>query len=177
MTPESYLAIGGLIVKHRDGTPTELCAPVRGAFNVCLRMKFEDGGSSMIRFPCPGVVIVPEEKVRNEVAVMRFIKKNTTIPVPHVYHYGMTDESAYGLGPFMIMEYIEHAIDLVDALNKPGLTLDGRPILDPQISSERLEFVYSQMTDILLELSRHSFPELALWLKPMMAPGPSLAVQ
>jgi len=82
MTPESYLAIGRLIVKHRDGTPTELCAPVRGAFNFCLRMKLEDGGSSMIRFPCPGVVIYPEEKARNDVAVMRFIKQNATIPVP-----------------------------------------------------------------------------------------------
>ncbi|MCJ1250950.1 hypothetical protein MMC30_008179 [Trapelia coarctata] len=160
LTPKSYLAVGRLIAKHRGGTPTELCAPVRGAFNVCLRMKFEDGGSAMIRFPCPGIIMFPEEKVRDEVAVMRFIERNTTVPVPHVFHYGTTDESPYNLGPFIIMEYIEHAFDLVDALNKPGLSLDDRPILDPQISRERLEFVYSQMADILLELSKHSFPKI-----------------
>jgi len=72
----------------------------------------------------------------------------------------MTDESPYSFGPFIIMEYIQHTFDLVDALNKPGLTLDDRPILDPQISSERLELIYSQMADNLLELSRHSFPRI-----------------
>ena len=107
----------------------------------------------MIRFPCPGVVMFPEEKVRNEVAVMRFIEKNTTIPVPHVFHYGMTDESPDGLGPFIIMEYIEHAHDFVDALNTPGLSLSDSPILDPNISTEKLEFVYTQTADILLELN------------------------
>lgn len=96
LTTESYLAIGRLIAKHRGGTPIELCAPVRGAFNVCLQMKFEDGGSAIIRFPCPGVVMFPEEKVRNEVAVMRFIEQNTTIPVPHVFYHGTADESPCG---------------------------------------------------------------------------------
>jgi len=160
LTPESYRAIGRLIAKHRGGTPMELCAPVRGAFNVCLQMKFEDGGSAIIRFPCPGVVMFPEEKVRNEVAVMRFIEQNTTIPVPHVFYHGKTHESPHGLGPFIMMEYIEHAHNLVTALNKPGLSANDRPVLNPQISSERLEFVYSQMAEILLELSKHSFPRI-----------------
>lgn len=160
LTTESYLAIGRLIAKHRGGTPVELCAPVRGAFNVCLQMKFEDGGSAIIRFPCPGVVMFPEEKVRNEVAVMRFIERNTTIPVPHVFYHGTADESPCGLGPFIIMEYIEHAHTFVAALNTPGLSADDRPVLNPQISSERLELVYSQMADILLELSKHSFPRI-----------------
>ncbi|KAA6415577.1 MAG: phosphotransferase family [Lasallia pustulata] len=143
MTPESYLAIGRPIAKHRDGTPTELCAPVRGAFNVCLRLKYADGGSAMIRFPCPGVVMFLEEKICYEVTVMRFLERNTTIPIPHVYYYGTTDESPGRLGPFIIMEYIEHAHDLADTLNKPGLKSEDRPILDPQISSERLEYVCS----------------------------------
>ncbi|KAL9127442.1 MAG: hypothetical protein Q9217_003679 [Psora testacea] len=159
-TEQSFKAIGELIANHRGGIPTELCAPLRGSFNVCLRMKFEDGGSAMIRFPCPGVVMFPEEKIRNEVAVMRFLEQNTSIPVPHVIYYGTKDESPCGLGPFIIMDYIEHTHDLVDALNTPGLTLNDRPVLDPHISTERLEFVYSQMCDILLELHKHSFTRI-----------------
>jgi hypothetical protein len=158
--PNTLREIGRLIARHRGGVPEELHAPIRGAFNVCLRMSFRDGGSAMIRFPCPGVVMFPEEKVRAEVAVMRYIAHHTSIPVPLVLHYGMTDESPRGLGPFIIMEDVEHAHDLVDALNTPGLGFHDRPILDPNISEERLEFVYSQMADILLQLSKCSFSQI-----------------
>lgn len=90
---ESLRPISKLIAKHRGEVPTELCAAIRGSFNVCLRMKFLDGGSAIIRFPCRGYIIYPKEKVRNEVAVMRFIEEKTSIPVPHIFYYGMTDES------------------------------------------------------------------------------------
>jgi hypothetical protein len=158
--PDTLREIGMLIAKHRGGVPEELCAPIRGAFNVCIRMKFLDGGSAMIRFPCPGVVMFPEEKVRREVAVMRYLAQETSIPVPFVLHYGMTDKSPRGLGPFIIMDYIDHAHDFVDALNTPGLGLNDRPILDPNIDEAKLEFVYSQMADILLELSKCSFTHI-----------------
>ncbi|KAL9102616.1 MAG: hypothetical protein Q9163_002260 [Psora crenata] len=55
------------------------------------------------------------------------------------------------------MDYIEHTSNLVAALNTPGLTRSDPPVLDPHISTERLEFAYSQMCDILLELHKHSF--------------------
>lgn len=43
-------------------------------------MTYEDGGSSLIRFPKPGATMFPEEKARNEVAAMRYIQDNTSIP-------------------------------------------------------------------------------------------------
>ncbi|KAI9841263.1 MAG: hypothetical protein M1837_000799 [Sclerophora amabilis] len=154
-------AIAALIHQHRGGgIPTELCAPTRGSFNACVRLKFLDGGSAIMRIPCPGLVMFPEEKTRDEVAVMRFIEHHTSIPVPHVLHYGMTDDCPHRLGPFIIMEYIEHAHDLVDALNMPGLGWQDRPILDPQIPNERLELVYSQMADILLQLAKCPFSRI-----------------
>lgn len=58
-------------------------------------------------FRAPEEMMFPEEKVRNEVAVMTFLKKNTNIPVPGIIHYGMGDESPAGLGPFILMEYVE----------------------------------------------------------------------
>jgi aminoglycoside phosphotransferase (APT) family kinase protein len=112
--------VGATIDKYRGGVPDELFAPKRGAFNTWLRMKFKDGGSAVIRFPCPGASVFPEEKVQREIAVMRFLEHFTSIRIPHISHYGMTEESPCGLGPFLIMEYIDHEYDFIDALNTPG---------------------------------------------------------
>ena len=70
-------------------------------------MKFQDGGSAIIRFPKPGATMFPEEKVRNEVAAIRYIQEHTSVPVPSILHWGTKEESPLGLGPFIIMEYID----------------------------------------------------------------------
>lgn len=76
-----------------------------------------------------------EEKVRNEIAVIRYIQKNTSIPVPFILHWRTKNESPLGPGPFILMEYIDHATDLSTA----SLTLGGgdRPILDPSINIDK----------------------------------------
>jgi hypothetical protein len=56
--------IGLFMQNHRGGVAKELCNPVAGTFNSCLQMIFGDGGSAMIRFPQPGNIRFPEEKVR-----------------------------------------------------------------------------------------------------------------
>lgn len=115
-----FREIGALVIKHRGGPAEKLFPPRLGAFNVILRMKFLDGGSAITQFPAPGYSVFPEEKVKREVSAMRFIEQHTGIHVPHVVHYGMTKESPMGLGPFIIMEYIENDSDLADALNTPS---------------------------------------------------------
>lgn len=102
----------------------------------------------------------PEEKIQREVSVMRFLEFHTSIPVPHILRYGMAEESPDELGPFIIMEYIDHKYDLVDALNTPGIPDDERPMLDPQIAEERLIFAYGQMAGIMLQLSKHTFAQI-----------------
>lgn len=99
---DALQAIGGFVQKHRGGVATKLCNPLRGSFNVCIRVEFLDGGAAIIRIPCPGVVMFPEEKVKREVATMRHVQENTSIPVPLILHYGMADECPYNLGPFII---------------------------------------------------------------------------
>lgn len=155
-----FRAVGDFIKKHRGGPAEELFSPQKGSFNLMFRMKFVDGGSAIVRFPIPGVSMFPDEKVKREVSVMRFIERHTSIRVPHVLHYGMADQSPAGLGPFIVMEYIENDSDLVDALNTPGLHDDDRCILDPNIDEGRLRSVYSDMADILLQLARKSFNEI-----------------
>lgn len=157
---DTMRAVGDLIKKYRGGVPKELCAPQRGAFNVTIRMEFGDGGSAIIRIPCPGVHMFPEEKTRNEVAVMRYIADNTTIPIPFVLHHGTTDECPGRLGPFIIMEYVKDAQTLSDAMNLPGLSPQDRPMLDPGIDEQKLVFVYEQIADILLQLYKLTFDKI-----------------
>lgn len=102
----------------------------------------------------------PEEKVRYEVATMRYVAAKTTIPVPHVYHYGTAAENPTGLGPFIIMDYIEHHQNMSRELLEPERAPDQRPILDPDISEEKLEFLYSQVASILLQLFSLKFPRI-----------------
>jgi hypothetical protein len=101
---ETMRAVADLIKKHRGGIPTEFFAPQRGAYRVTIGMLFDYGGSVIIRIPCPGVHMFPEEKVRKEVTVMKDISKHTTIPIPLVLYHGTTDECPGLFGPFIIME-------------------------------------------------------------------------
>ncbi|KAI9681529.1 MAG: hypothetical protein M1817_002813 [Caeruleum heppii] len=157
---DTLQTIGEFVGRHRGGVPQQLYAPTYGSFNACFRLKFLDGGSAIIRFPSPGRSMFAEEKVRNEVAVMRYLAEHTNIPVPFVLHWGMADESPCGLGPFIIMDYVEHKHSLVDVLRKPGYVEEDRPFLDPDISETKLEKLYGQMADVLLQLAKLSFSEI-----------------
>ncbi|XWX01119.1 hypothetical protein V2A60_009144 [Cordyceps javanica] len=153
-------AIGDFIVKHRRGVPTEMCDPKAGAFNALFRMKFQDGGSAVIRFPKPGITMFPEEKVRNEVAVMKYIQDHTTIPVPFILHWGTKEESPLGLGPFIIMEYINHEMTMGAALNTAGRSTEERLLLDPDIDTAKLEMLYRQVANVLLQLHTLKLPDI-----------------
>ncbi|KAH2141556.1 hypothetical protein KXW42_002736 [Aspergillus fumigatus] len=80
--------------------------------------------------------------------------------VPFVLHWGTKEESPFGLGPFIIMEYIDHVMDLSDVLNTPGVAIKDRPILDPNIDEAKLELLYGQFADILLQLSTLRLPRI-----------------
>ncbi|KAJ5716726.1 Aminoglycoside phosphotransferase [Penicillium malachiteum] len=103
-----------------------------GGFKVCFRIVFTDTTTALIRFPLPGIIMLPEEKVRNEVRAMRFILEQTqkphTIPirVPSVLLSGKKD-SPGKLGPFIVMEYIEHEQSICRLLER----LESDPIAVP----------------------------------------------
>ncbi|KAI1800111.1 kinase-like domain-containing protein [Daldinia bambusicola] len=155
-----YREIANLIIKYRPGEAVELHQPIRGGYNIFYRLEYKDGSSAAMRIPCKGIVKFPEEKMRYEVATMRYVAANTTIPVPKMYHFGTAAENPIGLGPFMIMEYIEHERTLSEALKDPSLKPDESHVLDPKIDEDRLEFLYGQMANIVLQLSTLSFPRI-----------------
>lgn len=158
---ELYYEIVRKVVKHcMSGGVLEICTPRKGAFNAFYRIRFADDTSALIRFPQPAYFQYAEEKLVAEVAAMRYISDHTTIPLPFILHYGMKEESPGGLGPFIIMEWVENTGDVVDVLNNPGLA-DGIPaVLDPNIDEKKLEHMYSQMADVLLQLSTCEFASI-----------------
>lgn len=91
---------------------------------------------------------------------MRYVAANTTVPVPRIYHYGTAAENPTGLGPFIIMDYIDHERTMSDALKDPTLGPDESHVLDADISEDKLKFLYRQMANILLQLSRLTFPKI-----------------
>ncbi|KAK4242782.1 hypothetical protein C8A03DRAFT_39941 [Achaetomium macrosporum] len=150
-----YYAIVKKVVKHHMGEALEICRPQPGG-----KKGGKEGPGALIRFPMPAYFQYAEERLMAEVAAMRYISENTTIPIPFPIHYGMKQESPGGLGPFIIMDWVENAGDLVDVVNKPGLTIADVPMLDPNIDEEKLERVYYEMADIVLQLSLCEFPAL-----------------
>ncbi|KAF5558995.1 kinase [Fusarium mexicanum] len=154
-----YRDIANFILKYRSGKAVELHRPIKGGYNVFYRLEYADGTSTAIRIPSPATRF-PDEKVRYEVATMRYVAANTTIPVPKIFHWGTAEDNPLGLGPFIIIEYIEHETTLSHALNDPTLDPPDSHSLDPNISNKKLEFLYAQMANILLQLSSLSFPRI-----------------
>lgn len=102
----------------------------------------------------------PEEKVRNEVAAIRYIQDHTSIPVPFILHWGAKDESPLGLGSFITMEYIDHEMTMNKALNIPKVDIEDCPCLDPNIDIGKLEMLYGQFAGILLQLNKLRLPRI-----------------
>ncbi|KAH9909924.1 hypothetical protein F4778DRAFT_767868 [Xylariomycetidae sp. FL2044] len=135
---------------------------LKGSFNFCLDVKRGDSDEHvLIRFPCPGSIYTPwrDEKVRNEVMVMEYLREHTSIPIPRVRHWGLGAESPQQLGPFIIMDFMPGEA-LSRILQLPNEDKTEPIILDPNIDDAKLDFVYEQIAGFLLELSRLRFPRI-----------------
>ncbi|KAK4152851.1 hypothetical protein C8A00DRAFT_15888 [Chaetomidium leptoderma] len=153
------LGIYEFITKYRPGTPVRPYPNRRGGYNGVFRIEYTDG-AAVLRVALPGSVAFADEKVRVEVATMRYIEKMTSIPVPHIYHWGTAAENPLGLGAFIIMDYIPHAQSLCDVLQDPPLEDAHRSYLDPNIPRDKLERLYGQVAKILLQLSKLEMPKI-----------------
>lgn len=151
--------IAKFILNHDSGDDPEFTILQKGSFNITLRMKYTYSATN-IRFSQPGAILFPEEKVKNEVAVMRYISDQTSIPVPFILHSGTREESPLNLSPFIMMSHIEHTTTMYDALNTPGCLNEERGVLDPNIDEDQLGMLYTQLAKILLQLSKPEFPKI-----------------
>ncbi|GKZ32695.1 hypothetical protein AbraIFM66950_002294 [Aspergillus brasiliensis] len=114
---------------HPEKLPCRLVGTFHhGAFNAGLKMVFTDhhnqhhhSTSWLVRFPRAGIVSNQntDEKVAMEVSALKLVRERTTIPVPRVWAWGPAASNPLGLGPFIMMEYIE-GVGLSDILRDPG---------------------------------------------------------
>lgn len=140
---------GKLASQHCSGSPVTASRLRNDASNVCYRVTFEDGKRVVVRFTALGRVVARNEKVEDEVAVMRFLAERTSIPVPEVLGHGKC-----AVGPYIVMSYIEGSL-------LSGFLRDSSQetvTLNPNIPESALKKAYYVMADILLELSKPGFP-------------------
>lgn len=133
-----------------------------GSFNISLKVKRGHNGEQVIiRFPCPRKVHGPwrEEKVKNEVMVMDYVRQHTKIPVPRVRCWGLTEDSPEHLGPFIIMDFVEGQ-SLGRFLAQPTEDKAKLVFLDQNLDEAKLDTLYEQIASFLLELSRQGFPRI-----------------
>lgn len=130
---------------------------LNGSYNLGQRMVFGDGTAWLVRFPIVGNVCdeYADEKVAMEVEVLSLIRNNTTIPVPYIRAWGRAAENPLGLGPFIIMDFIDGVA--VSSLLRAG---KETRLLGEDISDTDIEFLYRQFAGLLLQLFRLNFDRI-----------------
>ncbi|KAH6636446.1 hypothetical protein F5144DRAFT_488055 [Chaetomium tenue] len=134
----------------------------KGSFNLSFHIGFGEGKPSvLIRFAKPGHTFMAwrDEKVTNEVRVIEYLREHTTIPLPHVRCWGLTDESPAQLGPFIIMDFIE-GVRLSTFLKEPSEDDQADLILNPAIEEATLDTIYDQLADYILQISQLEFSSI-----------------
>lgn len=110
-----------------------------------------------MRFPIPGKVKHCDEKVQNEVAFLRLLRKDG-FPVPEIKFWGLSPHNRLGLGPYIIESYLD-GIDVLDVLkdNQPSL---GRHkscrLMRTDVPDDILKRIYRQLAQFRLKLHRLS---------------------
>jgi serine/threonine protein kinase len=148
-------AIPGWVSSFRPGSPpSEIVGELSGSFNRSCHILFSDGVEWLVRFAMPGKVMDVDEKLRREVAAMRLVREKTNIPVPKVHTWGLSNENMLGLGPFIIMDFVQGGESLHHLWRRSP---DGAA-LRSNINEADLRTVYRQIAGFYLELSKLEFP-------------------
>jgi aminoglycoside phosphotransferase (APT) family kinase protein len=137
-----------------------------GAFNAGIKMVFSDSTAWMVRFPRVGMVCdaYADEKVAMEVTALSLIRNRTTIPVPRVQAWGLAASNSLGLGPFIIMDFID-GVSLSDLLQDPNGDRPSR-VMREDISDGDIEVMYRQLANFLLQLFKLDFDRIGSLSSP-----------
>lgn len=99
-----------------------------------------------------------------EIEVMSLIHEKTTIPVPHIKAWGLAASNPLGLGPFIIMDFID-GVSLNGLLKNPNAEPATR-LIKEDISDGDIEFIYRQFANFLLQLFKLDFDRIGSLLSP-----------
>ncbi|KAL3456143.1 hypothetical protein BJX64DRAFT_296895 [Aspergillus heterothallicus] len=131
-----------------------------GAFNAGVKMVFSNRTAWMVRFPRAGMVCdeYADEKIAMEVSALKLIRERTTIPVPRVHAYGPSASNTLGLGPFIMMDFIE-GVSLSQLLQDANAERPSR-VMREDISDKDTKTIYRQMARFMLQLFKLDFDEI-----------------
>ena len=73
-----------------------------------MKMVFSDSTARMVRFPRVGMICddYTDEKVAMGGTALSLIRKRTTIPASRVQAWGPAADNLFGLGPFIMKDFI-----------------------------------------------------------------------
>ncbi|KAF3911977.1 hypothetical protein AA313_de0205162 [Arthrobotrys entomopaga] len=132
----------------RDGLRASLGRKISGALDYTVEIVFEDKVSWLARIPKPWRSSHVNDSLSAQVSAWRYLKKNTTIPVPEVYHLAFDTDSTNTVGvSFMLIEKL------------PGHAVPELDEEDP-VSTDKANRFHAQLSDILLELSSCTFDKI-----------------
>ncbi|RDL33120.1 uncharacterized protein BP5553_08559 [Venustampulla echinocandica] len=144
---------------HPQGKPCRVfCEPKKGSYNICFFIVFlsDEGDTNekwVIRIPLTPRLAFPEEKMRSEIATMKYITSKTSIPIPQLHGYGFSQTHPSGL-TFMLISYI------------PGDRLSDHNL--PTLNPPLLSHLHTQLADIFIQLRHCEFPHIgSLTLDPI----------
>lgn len=87
---------------------------------------------------------------------IQYLRQHTTIPLPNIRCWGLAEESPHQLGPFIIIDFIK-GIRLSTFLKQPTENENADMILNPAIEDKKLDAIYDQLADYILQISRLEF--------------------
>jgi hypothetical protein len=92
---------------ERIGSKREDSNKIEGSFNICFWIKVEGKDTEwVVRFPKP---IAPESvirtKLQSEVAMLKYLKKHTKVPIPTLIGYNLSTGDSPP--PFLIIENVD----------------------------------------------------------------------
>lgn len=125
-----------------------------------MKMVFSDSTAWMVRFPRVGMVCddYADEKVAMEVTALSLIRNRTTIPVPRVQAWGLAASNPLGLGPFIMMDFI-NGVSFSDLLKDHNAERPSR-VMKEDISDNDIETIYRQLANFLLQLFELDFDRI-----------------
>ncbi|KKZ68114.1 hypothetical protein EMCG_06224 [[Emmonsia] crescens] len=122
----------------------------KGGFNVCFPVEFTEDSNDentpgerwMVRIPIMPRLAFPEEKLRSEIATMKFVAEKTTIPTPCLHGYSLKHDNILGL-PFILLDYVE-----------------GKSLFNVEVHklpASDMRQLFGRLGEIYLQLFQHKF--------------------
>jgi hypothetical protein len=146
------------LAKQICGKPATLVSPLLiGGLNIhySIHLEGEDLSSEVIvRLPWPYTACFPGEKVIYETAAAEFLRLNT-------YIYSRCQSallwSGSQLWAFLILSWIEHRGDMMDALAVPDLDPSLTPFLNSKLPESKFRSLWGKIAWCLLEVVKTTF--------------------